>query len=186
MRVLVLALSIAGLLVMGTGPMQAAVQYPLAITLDAQFTSGVTTVTSKVTIHVERSMDDFQRTRVSDALKMGGYPSFLNTLRTLSALGSIETQSGKVTIRYAREEQDGAGSRLVLVADRPLFFLNRDPSKAKAGYELTLVDLRFDGQGAVTGQMAGAARVKPSGDGKVILDTYAEEPVQLKGSAGRK
>jgi hypothetical protein len=47
-----------------------------------------------------------------------------------------------------------------------------------------MVDLRFDGQGGVTGQLAGAARVKPGPDGRVILDTYAEEPVQLKGRVG--
>jgi hypothetical protein len=37
----------------------------------------------------------------------------------------------------------------------------------------------------VTGQMSGAARVKPGGDGVVVLDTWAEEPVQLKGTVGK-
>jgi hypothetical protein len=183
MRAFLLASSVAGLLL--TGPLHAAIQYPLAVTLDAQFKSGVTSVTSKVTISVDRPMVDALRTRVTDALKYGGYPNFLNTLRPLPQVGSIETQSAKVVVRYTREEQDGAGSRLVLVADRPLFFLSGDQTKAKAGFELTIVDLRFDGQGGITGQLAGAARVKPAPDGSVILDTYAEEPVQLKASAGK-
>lgn len=186
MRAFPLALSIAGLIVMGSGPMQADVRYPLVVTLDAQLTSGVTTITSKVTVRVERPMEDTARNRVTDALKYGGYPNFLNALRTSAQVGTIEVQSGKTEIRYTREEQDGTGSRLVLVADRPLFFLSSDPSKAKAGYELTMVDLRLDAQGGITGQMAGAARVKPAPEGNVVLDTYTEELVQLKGSVGTR
>jgi len=178
-----MASSVAALLL--TGPADAAVQYPLVLTLDAVFKSGVTTVSSKVTISVNRAMIDPIRSRVTDALKFGGYPGFLNTLRSAPELGSVKTQSAEVVIRYTREDPDGTGSRLVLVADRPLFFLSRDPVKAKGGYELTLIDLRFDDRGGVTGQMSGAARVKPGGDGAVVLDTWAEEPVQLKGTVGK-
>jgi hypothetical protein len=185
MRALGLGLSVAGLLVMTSGPMDAAIRYPLTLTLDARFASGVTTITSKVTIKVVRVMDDAPRTRVSDALKFGGYPNFVKALRPLPPLGSIETQSAKTPIRYVREDQDGASSRLVLVADAPLFFLGK-PSKSKAGYELTVVDLRLDGQGKVTGQMAGAARVKPSPDGGVLLDDYADALIQLEGTVGQK
>lgn len=183
MRTLLLASSVAALLL--TGPVDAAVQYPLVLSLDAQFKSGVTTVSSKVTIRVDRAMIDPVRARVTDALKFGGYPGFLNTLRAAPELGAVSTPSATVVIRYTREDPDGAGSRLVLVADRPLFFLSRDPSKTKAGYELTLVDLHVDERGGVTGQMSGAARVKPGGDGVVILDTWAEEPVQLRGTVGK-
>jgi hypothetical protein len=177
-------LSVASLLVL-SGQMHAAVQYPLTVSLDAQVTSGVTTITSKVTVRVTGQMNDNQRKRVSDAFKYGGYANFLNTLRPLPVMGMVETQSGKVEIRYTREEQDGGGSRLVLVADRPLFFLSGASEKGKAGYELTVVDLRIDAGGAVTGQMAGAARVKPAPDGTVVLDDYAEAPIQLKGQIGK-
>ena len=71
------------------------------------------------------------------------------------------------------------------MADRPIFFLSLDPAKQKTGFELTIVDLRFDDRGSVTGQMFGAARVRPAGDGNVLLDTYVEEPVQLKGTLGK-
>ena len=179
MRTLLLAPAVVGLLI--ASPAHAEVQYPLVLTLDAQFTRGVTTITSKVTIRVERPMLDSARTRVTDALKFGGYANFVTTLRTVAAAGTIATPSAKVEIRYTREEPSGTGSRLVLVADRPLIFLG-DPSKAKAGFELTIVDLLIDDRGGITGTLAGAARVRPSGDGGVLLDTYAEEPVQLKGT----
>ena len=70
----------------------------------------------------------------------------------------------------------------MLVADRPLFFLG-NPSKARAGYELTIVELRFDATGGVTGTMTGAARVKPSPDG-LVVDEWAEAPVNLTGRDG--
>ena len=68
---------------------------------------------------------------------------------------------------------------LTLVADQPLFFFGADPAKVRAGYALTIVDLRLDEKGGGTGTMAGAARVKPAPDGTVILDDFAETPVEL-------
>jgi hypothetical protein len=156
--------------------LHADVSYPLKLTADASVKSGVTTVTSKVTIRVDRAMEDNRRKRVTDALAYGGYANFLNTLRPLPPVGAIETQSKMVDIKYTREEPDGDGRRLILVADRPLFFLGE--TKPRAGYELTVVDLRIDAKGAVTGTMAGAARVKPSPSG-VVLDNYTDAPVQL-------
>ena len=38
------------------------------------------------------------------------------------------------------------------------------------GTELTIIELRFDGQGGATGRMLGAAQVKPTGDGAVGVD----------------
>jgi len=180
MRAWILALPVASLLVMGTGATEANLKYPLTVALDATLTSGVTTITSKVKVQVTRQMSDPTRTRVTDALKYSGFPGFVNALRPLVVVGSIETPSNSVPIRYTREEQDGAASRLVLIADRPVFFLGPDPAKPRAGFELSVVELRFDGQGGVTGQMAGAAKVKPSSDG-VVLEDYAEALVVLKG-----
>jgi hypothetical protein len=156
--------------------LHAAGSYPLTLTADASIKSGVTTVTSKVAIRVDRAMEDSRRKRVTDALAYGGYSNFLNTLRPLPAVGAIQTQTKMVDIKYTREEPDGDGRRLILVADRPLFFLGE--TKPRAGYELTVVELRIDAKGAVTGQMAGAARVKPSPSG-VVLDNYTEAPAQL-------
>ncbi len=182
MRAFGLVLSIAGLLALATLSPRAAVKYPLTLTVDAQGKVGVTTITTKLTIYVDRAMEDSRRTRVADALKFGGYPNFLNTLRPLPTIGYIETQARKVDVKYTREETDGS---LIIVADRPLFFLSPDPTQGKPGYELTVAQLRFDAKGGVTGQMTGAARVKPSPDGGVILDDYAEELVQIKGQLGK-
>jgi hypothetical protein len=153
--------------------------YPMTLTTTAKATSGAASVTSAVTIHVDRLMEENRWKRVTDALTYNGYAKFVPVLRELPPIGSIEVQGRSVEIRYAREQKDASGRRLVVVADRPLFFLG-DPTKNRAGYELTIAELRFAPDGAVSGTMAGAARVKPSAEGPV-LDDFAEVRVQLNG-----
>ena len=183
MRTFILTLLVAAVAVSNAASAQSAGGYPLTLTLDAQAKAGATTVSSVLTIHVEQAIPAFRRTKLIDALKIGGYPEFLKTLRALPPIGTIKTETREVELKYTHEEMTSTGRRLVLVADRPLFFLNRDADKKKAGYELTMVELRFDGADPVTGTMTGAARVRPSpqGDGGVVLDDYAEAPVQLSG-----
>ena len=157
-------------------------RYPFTVALDAQATAPTTTIVSRVTVRVNRLMDEGGRARVTDALKRGDYRSFLDVLRSLPSVGSIEVAARAVDIRYAYEhQQEGSGRRLVLVADRPSFFLAGFPSRQREGYELTVIELQFDGQGGATGTMAGAARVKTAADGTVALDDYAEAPVLLRG-----
>jgi hypothetical protein len=161
------------------GSIRAAGVYPMALAVTAQVKSGATTVTSTFAIRIERLMTEPTRTKVTDALRFGGYQNFLPALRAAPVVGTIALDKREVQLRYAREQPDEQGTRLTLVADKPLFFFGADPSKARAGYELTVVDLRLDANGAGTGTMAGAARVKPAPGGAVILDTYAEAPVEL-------
>ena len=155
--------------------------YPLNATLDARAKSAATTINSSVTISVERLMEESRRVRVTDGLKFNGYPGFVKVLRVLPPVGTIALASRKVEIRYAHEQAHKDGRRLVVVADQPLFFLAADPSKPRAGYELTIVELIVDGKGGVTGTMTGAARVKPGPDGVPVLDDFAEIPVRLEG-----
>ena len=155
-------------------------EYPLTLTLDARVDTAGASLTSRVTIVVERLMEPSRKTRVLDALKYGGYPSFLTTLRALPPIGSIGVAKRQVEVRYADEEVRPQGRRLVFVADRPLFFLG-EAAKSRAGYELTMVELIVDDKGQVTGTMTGAARVKPNPAGGLVLDNYAEAPVQLTG-----
>src|SRR5947207_282331 len=129
------------------GSARAAADYPLVLTLDAVADTPTTAVTASVTVHVDRLMEESRRKKVTDALAYGGYGNFLPALRLLPPVGTITLNGRTVSIRYAREQPEEAGRRLVLVADRPLFFLGGDPAKARAGYELTLLDLRFDATG---------------------------------------
>lgn len=175
---------IAVLLLCFAGPVHGALEYPLTVALEARAKNDVATVAAKVSITVERLIEPNRRIRASDALKYGGYLKFVPVLRALPPIGTITVGKRTVEIRYAHEEQRPDGPRLVLVADRPLFFLG-DPAKPREGYELTIVELLVDDKGVITGTMTGAARVKPDPDGAVVLDDYAETPVQLSGRVTR-
>jgi hypothetical protein len=177
MRRMLTATAVAGFVAYLTGPALAG-EYPLTLTAEAKTNTGTTAATSTVTIRVDRLMEENRRKRVTDALRYSGYLNFVPALRALPAVGAIELGGRAVEIRYAHEQQEGSGRRLVIVADRPLFFLGGDPAKSRAGYELTIVELHFGAHGAVTGTMAGAARVKPSPAG-IVLDAYADVLVHL-------
>jgi hypothetical protein len=171
-------MGVAGAVVCLAGPVRGAGDYPMSLTADAKATAGAAAITAPVTIKVDRLMEESRRKRVTDRLEHDGYAKFVPELRALPPVGTIEVQGRTVEIRYAREQRNEQGRRVVLIADRPLFFIGADPAKNRAGYELTIVELRFDAAGGFTGTMAGAARVKTSPDGP-ILDDFAEAPVTL-------
>jgi hypothetical protein len=159
-----------------SGGAQGDERYPRTVVADAKVESNGTAITSKVTIKVDRLMEPSRHTRVVDGLKYNGYQGFMNALRPLPIIGSIATPTKQVDARYAWETKVENKTRLIVVADTPLFFLPGDSTKA--GYELTVVELILDDRGAGTGTIAGAARVKPAGDG-VVLQDYATAPVKL-------
>jgi hypothetical protein len=156
-----------------------AADYPLNLVAPISMKSGDVSVTSNVAIKVDRVMEESRRVRVTDALKYKGYLGFVPALRALPVIGSIEVSRRKADIKYAVETKDEKGPRIVLVADRPLFFVPTDAERSKAGYELTIVELRLTSNNTGTGFMTGAARVKLAPDGTVILDDYADALVQL-------
>ena len=71
---------------------------------------------------------------------------------------------------------------LLFVTDKPVYFIgggHSAGSKPRAGYEVAVVQIQLDEKGQGRGTMAAAARVKLDGDGAVLLDDYAEEPIAL-------
>jgi len=159
--------------------------YPRTLIAEARTTIGATLVTSTVRIRIDRLMEAARRTRVLDGLKYNGYQGFMDALRPLPVIGAIATPNREVRVRYAWESAVEDRRRLVVVSDKPLFFLPDDTAKPRAGYELTVVELLFDARGAAVGTMAGAARVKPAPDGIVLAD-FAVAPVELTVAAPPK
>jgi hypothetical protein len=158
-----------------------AADYPATFTVEGKGKAGESAVSSTFTIHIEALMEERHRVRATDALRYGGYPKFYEALRALPAVGTIAFAERKVQIRFAREQPAGDKRRLTLVADTPLFFLGGDSEKTRAGFNLTVVDLEIDAKGAITGVMAGAARVRPSPPDSVVLDDFAVAPITLTG-----
>ncbi len=149
-------------------------------TANAKNASGA--VSGTLEVRLRRYTPDFDRTTVETALRQGGYPGFLTALRNAPEVGQLVLGGGEpYTIRYAREKVDAGGRTIVLVTDKPAFFLGggRANAKPRAGYEVAVIKIQVDGTGQGSGTMAGAARVRPDGDGGVLLDDYAEEPIAL-------
>jgi hypothetical protein len=119
---------------------------------------------------------------LEDALEHGGYASFVNALRKVPEVGTVAAGDGQFSIRLARERKTDKGRTIVVVTNKPVFFVGgaRPDAKPRAGYETALIQLEVNDAGVGTGMMAAAARVKPGGEAGVRIDNYAEEPLALK------
>ncbi len=139
-------------------------------------------ISATIQVHIRRYTPDFDRTALESALQHGGYASFVNALRKVPEVGMVSAGDGQFTIRLARERKTDKGRTIVVVTDKPVFFVGgaRPDAKSRAGYETALIQLQVDEAGAGTGVMAAAARVKPGGEAGVRIDNYAEEPLALK------
>jgi hypothetical protein len=178
-RTLLAAAITTAALVSRPPPARAADEYPRTVVATATASSGATSITSSVTIRINRLVEPARRTRVLDGLKYNGYQGFMDALRPLPVIGVISAQGRDVSVKYAWETKVADRVRLIVVSDKPLFFLPRDEAKPRAGYQLTFVELIFDESGGATGTMAGAARVKPAAPDGIVLDDFAIAPVQL-------
>jgi hypothetical protein len=154
---------------------------PEAFTANAQATAGAGAIAATILIDIQRYTPDFDRTAVETALKGGGYPAFLTALRKAPDVGSVGMGDQKFAIRWAREQKTSKGRTIVVVTDKPVFFVGggRADPKPRAGYEVAVIQLLLDEIGLGTGTMAAAARVKPGGETGVQIDDYADEPIKL-------
>jgi hypothetical protein len=139
-------------------------------------------ISATIQVRIRRFTPEFDRTALEDALQHGGYASFVNALRRAPEVGSVAAGDGQFTIRYAREQKTDKGRTIVVVTDKPVFFVGgaRPNAKPRAGYETALIQLQVDDAGGGTGLLAAAARVKPGGETGVRIDNYADEPLALK------
>ena len=139
-------------------------------------------ISATVQVRIKRYTPEFDRKMLEDALEHGGYASFVNALRKVPDVGTVAAGDGQFTIRLARERKTDKGRTIVVVTDKPVFFVGgaRPDAKPRAGYETALIQLQVDDAGNGTGIMAAAARVKPGGEAGVRIDNYAEEPLALK------
>ena len=139
-------------------------------------------VSAPIVIQVGRYTPDFDRKRVEEGLRVGGYPGFITALRKAPDVGYVEVTRRRFTIRYAREVVSDKGRTIVVVTDKPVAFLGGGMSDAKprAGYEVGAIELTVDGRGEGAGRMAAAARIKAGGETGVQIDNYAADaPIVL-------
>ena len=155
---------------------------PEVFNATAQAKNATGAMSGTLEVRVSRYTPEFDRTTVETALRQGGYPRFITALRNAPEVGRLVLGGGpSYVIRYAREKVESGGRTIVMVTDKPVFFLSggRTESKPRAGYEVAVLQIQLDGSGQGRGTMAAAARVRPDGDGGVLLDDYAETPIEL-------
>jgi len=154
---------------------------PETFSANAQVKAGAGSLAATIQIDIQRYTPDFDRTAVETALKQGGYPGFVTALRKAPEVGSVVVGDQKFPIRWAREQKTDKGRTIVVVTDKPVFFIGggRTEAKPRAGYEVAVIQLIVDEIGLGTGSMAAAARVKLGGETGVQIDDYADEPIKL-------
>ena len=184
-------MSVSSLVVIGLAVLSAAAGVPQTAGSSGApetFSAGVQIKTASgpisatVQVRIKRYTPEFDQKMLEDALEHGGYASFVNALRKVPDVGTVVAGDGQFTIRLARERKTDKGRTIVVVTDKPVFFVGgaRPDAKSRAGYETALIQLQVDEAGNGTGMMAPAARVKPGGEAGVRIDNYAEEPLALK------
>jgi hypothetical protein len=182
-RILATVLLLGAPIWVGAQPAPPTNNAPETFSATAQAKNASGAISGTVEVRISRYTPDFDRTTVEAALRQGGYPRFLTALRNAPQVGQLVLGGGRpYTIRYAREKVESGGRTIVLVTDRPVFFISggrADDTKPRAGYEVGVLQIQLDGTGRGRGTMAGAARVRPDGDGGVLLDDYAEVPISL-------
>jgi hypothetical protein len=139
-------------------------------------------VSANVTIQIDRYTDPRDRTTMTEALRTGGYPGLLPVLRKMPEVGYVEVNGRKVSIRWARQTvNQGKGRSISIVTDSPIAFVGGAAvdAKPRAGFELAVIFFEVDSVGLGKGTMAAAARVKPDGKDGVVIDDYAEKPINL-------
>jgi hypothetical protein len=169
----------SGLGAQAAGPTTGA---PEIFNATASAKNATSAISGALEVRVTRYTPDFDRRTVEEALRFGGYPRFLTALRNAPEVGQLVLGSGQpYAIRYARETVDAGNRTIIVVTDRPVFFVGsgRADAKPRAGFEVAVLQIQLDATGRARGTMAAAARVRPNGDGGVLLDDYAEEPIAL-------
>ena len=184
MRVRTIA-AVAALTMLALAPTAAQKQYgaPETFTANLEAKGGQGGVAAAmIQIDITRYTPDTDRTAVETALKTGGYASFVTALRKAPEVGSVSFGDKKWAIRWARERPSGQYNRtIVVVTDQPMFFVGGGAADAKPrqGYEVALIQIDVDNVGLGKGTMTAAAKVKPGGDGGVVVDDYGDKPIRL-------
>lgn len=145
-------------------------------------TSSGAAASAPIRIAITRYTPEAERAAVEMALKTGGFAGFVGALRKAPVVGVVSAGERQWSIRWARQQTGPAGRTITLVTDQPIHFVGgggTQDTKTRKGFDVALIQLKIDDAGRGDGTMAAAARVRPDGDGGVLVDDYAEKPITL-------
>jgi hypothetical protein len=156
---------------------------PESFSANAQFVGSGSTGAAAITMKIDRYSSDADRDAVLQGLKQGPYSAFLEALRKAPVVGTLTIAGQAFSIRWARQVPYENGRTIVLVTDKPVFFVGGGSVNAKSreGFDLAIVQFRMDDGGVgYSGTMAAAARLKAGDPAGVQIDDYAEKPIELR------
>ena len=154
---------------------------PESFSINANVTGTTGAAASVITIKVDKYSTDADRKAVEDALKQGN-AAFLAALAKAPVVGTLSMSGTTTNIRWAREEPLANGRTIVLVTDKPVYFVGGGAiaPKAREGYDVALVKFRMDDSGVgYDGTMAAAAKVKVGATG-IEVEDYGDKLIELR------
>jgi hypothetical protein len=166
-----------------TGPVlaQKDLKPPETFVANAQALGQKVGAAAEVTVQIDQYTSDINRNVILEALRTGGFPSFLPALRSAPQVGYVEMAGRKVAVRWARQEATSKGRTITIVTESPLLFLGGASvdAKPRKGFDVAVIRMDVDSIGLGTGSMAAAARVTPGGVTGVKVDDYSDTPITL-------
>lgn len=155
---------------------------PESFTANAQFQGAGGAAATTLKIRIDRYTPDAEREAVMQALKQGGYQGFVTALRKAPVVGAVTMGGSTFDIRWARATPNKDNRSIVLVTDKPMYFVGagNPDAKPREGFDVGVISFDVDSVGmGFNGKMAAAAKVKPGANGPDVSD-YADKMIDLK------
>lgn len=136
----------------------------------------------RVLVTVNRWSTAAEREKLLTVFRDKGPEKLLDALQDHAPVGSIRLPNTLAwDLRYAFESPlPEGGRRVVLATDRPIGFQELRSGSRRLDYPFTLIEIRFDKEGAGVGKMSVYTKITLSKDKQTMeLENYGTEPVRL-------
>jgi hypothetical protein len=144
-------------------------------------TAGGTTASTPVSITIDRITPQAEADALAAAFSAGGAAGLRKALEGKPATGSVRVGGGAAKpTRLTMERTTDKGRLLTILTDTPLFFVGAGAPGARpgSGYDFALLDLEIGSDGAGSGTLAPAARIKLT-QGAFVVEDYGTDVVRL-------
>ena len=179
-------LVLAGLAVLAAAPTEArdAVREHITATVAIPASAPGQPTTAPVSIYIYGYSTDQEVQRLSKTLADKGPDALREALFDLEKGWIRIGNSLGYPIAVARSKPTDKGRRIILVADRPIDFLESWRGERSLDYPFAYFDLRLGKNGKGDGDMIPAAKIRISGS-SIDVENYSFQPAKLLGVSVR-
>jgi opacity protein-like surface antigen len=141
--------------------------------------------TVTATIMIDRFSTQAEKDKARAAFDAGGTAGLAATLNTMSSVGKLTLEDGRVfDLKLTNEIKVLGGARfLTAITAKPIAFLGTDKPDTKPikDYAVGVIDLNLEPNGDGTGTAAPAAKVKIGDRGGFQVEDYGSKTIWLEG-----